>query len=431
MLGYRTLADLDSMPSNEYNSLAHGTKSRVFDAYVNIGEIDAQYAASLVDTYDSLKFIITVKSDSQLDLFLGGSPREPAVGQSPNRNRIKKLIQITRIVRDSNSELLRLTAGQTRKWREICSFLQTNEPASPYPDLLERGQRTFLDDVEQVGPDYKSERMDWDSLPWIVNPGEMFGGVELQDGMVDLTDSSSLKDPCQSSGQGTLFPDDWNALHETFPDNLAMFSPQSVVKNASTVTLNLDCEKGSVRDYRSGAFGTTDSIHYGRFSAKIKPAQCPGAVTGMFLHRNSPRQEIDVEFVGNRPTKLLCNVFYNPGDAGTRLEYGNRGTPVLIELGFDASKKFHRYTIEWKPNELRWYVDGDLVHRRTTWQPTPIPNLPMQFYLNLWVTRSDQLAGSFEEEQLPIQTQIRDVQVNANDVIQTSRASHGGYRKRM
>ncbi|WP_115617663.1 family 16 glycosylhydrolase [Chromobacterium vaccinii] len=39
----------------------------------------------------------------------------------------------------------------------------------------------------------------------------------------------------------------------------------------------------------------------------------PGLVTGFFLHRDSPRQEIDVEITGDRPDRLLVNVFYNPG----------------------------------------------------------------------------------------------------------------------
>ncbi len=35
-----------------------------------------------------------------------------------------------------------------------------------------------------------------------------------------------------------------------------------------------------------------------------------------------------------------------------------RGTPVQIDLGFDASEAFHRYAIEWEPTGIRWFVDG-------------------------------------------------------------------------
>ncbi len=75
-------------------------------------------------------------------------------------------------------------------------------------------------------------------------------------------------------------------------------------------------------------------------------------VTGFFLHRDSPRQEIDVEIVGNRSDRLLVNVFYNPGNEGARFDYGYRGSPAIVELGFDASESAHRFVIEWEPYEI-------------------------------------------------------------------------------
>lgn len=74
----------------------------------------------------------------------------------------------------------------------------------------------------------------------------------------------------------------------------------------------------------------------------------------MFLHRNGPRQEIDIEFLGRDTTKMLVNVFYNPGHEGTKLEYGYRGTPTEISLGFDAAEDFHLYEINWQPEGVEW-----------------------------------------------------------------------------
>jgi Glycosyl hydrolases family 16 len=79
-----------------------------------------------------------------------------------------------------------------------------------------------------------------------------------------------------------------------------------------------------------------------------------GLITGMFLHRNSPRQEIDIEFIGKDTRKMLVNVFYNPGVEGSRMEYGYRDAPTLIDLGFDASEDFHEYEIEWREGSIRW-----------------------------------------------------------------------------
>ena len=77
---------------------------------------------------------------------------------------------------------------------------------------------------------------------------------------------------------------------------------------------------------------------------------------------------------------MLVNVFFNPGMEGTRYDYGDRGTPALIELDFDAADAFHRYQIEWSPTRIRWCVDDVVVHERVPWNPTPLPHLPMKYH---------------------------------------------------
>ena len=140
----------------------------------------------------------------------------------------------------------------------------------------------------------------------------------------------------------------------------------------------------------------------------------PGVITGFFLHRNSPHQEIDIEIAGNIPNRLLVNVFYNPGDEGAQFDYGYRGAPSHIELGFDASKGMHRYVIEWTPCEIRWWVDDRLVHRRALWDPTPIPHLPMKLHVNTWPSRSTQLAGRLNTRRLPAMTHVQSIRARAH-----------------
>ena len=98
------------------------------------------------------------------------------------------------------------------------------------------------------------------------------------------------------------------------------------------------------------------------------------------------------------------------------MEYGYRGTPVLIDLGFDASKEFHKYEIEWSETLIRWRVDGIVVYKRTLWEPTPIPNLPMEFNVNLWTSRSRELAGNLDMEKIPGQTEIKQIRIISQDM---------------
>jgi beta-glucanase (GH16 family) len=206
----------------------------------------------------------------------------------------------------------------------------------------------------------------------------------------------------------------WVLRDDTFPSNLALFRPGNFsIGRDSVARLTLQKERTSVREYTSTSICSLESYLYGRFVAEVKPADVPGLITGVFLHRNSPRQEIDVEFLGRDTTKLLLNVYYNPGDEGARMEYGYRGTPVLIDLGFDASEVFHRYEIEWSPASIRWRVDGRLAYERVNWDPTPIPHLPMQLNVNLWHSRSEELAGQLAGGELPAQTELRAIEILA------------------
>lgn len=158
---------------------------------------------------------------------------------------------------------------------------------------------------------------------------------------------------------------------------------------------------GDGRPYRSGAFASVEVFEHGRFEAEIKAASGPGLVTGFFLHRSQPRQEIDIELLGGDPTGMLVNVYFNPGDDGATMAYGYRGTPYRIDLGFDATLEVHRYTIEWRPGYIAWSVDGNVVHKRVGWDPTPLPHLPMRVHANLWAPRSEELSGTIDDNALP------------------------------
>jgi len=143
----------------------------------------------------------------------------------------------------------------------------------------------------------------------------------------------------------------------------------------------------------------------------MKPIKGNGIISAFFLHRNDPWQEIDIEFLGSDTTKVLLNVYYNPGVVETKYNYGVRGTPILIDIEFDASKDFHTYRIEWEYHEIRWYVDNKVIHVRKTWTPTPIPNLPLAIFVNAWVSNSEALAGKFDNKILPKNLFVRYIKI--------------------
>ena len=215
----------------------------------------------------------------------------------------------------------------------------------------------------------------------------------------------------------TIDPTYWDRMDTTFFCNQAVFSPNNIVQRPEGgVKLNIERQTVQDRAYTAADLTTKDTpeakFKFGRFETVFKPTKEPGVVSSFFLYRFDPWQEIDAEFLGNDTTKILLNVFYNPGQDGDLYNYGLRGTPVVIDLGFDASLEFHRYAIEWEPDEIRWFVDDKLIHVRRAGAPTPIPQLPMRFHVNTWPICSEELAGKFSPTRDSIGSELKSVTIS-------------------
>jgi beta-glucanase (GH16 family)/cellulose synthase/poly-beta-1,6-N-acetylglucosamine synthase-like glycosyltransferase len=215
----------------------------------------------------------------------------------------------------------------------------------------------------------------------------------------------------------TIDPTYWDRMDTTFFCNQAVFSPNNIVQMPEGgVKLNIERQAAQDRAYTAADLTTKDTpeahFKFGRFETVFKPTKEPGVVSSFFLYRFDPWQEIDAEFLGNDTTKILLNVFYNPGQPGDLYNYGLRGTPVVIDLGFDASLEFHRYAIEWEPEEIRWFVDDKLIHVRRAGLPTPIPQLPMRFHVNTWPICSEELAGKFSPTRDSMGSELKSVTIS-------------------
>jgi GR25 family glycosyltransferase involved in LPS biosynthesis len=412
MLGYRCCSDVDRLPIGEMQRLLRWDPSRIFDAYVNVASLEGSLE-QLARLYPHGRLILTQAG-------LGGATEVKLPSRAISRSDLAHDNQTMehdsdREIREWPSRTLILASQAPRIWKALCEFLRCVPPPSPYPSCQDRGHRLLSASANDVSIDQTAEihRMQFDDSPWVAPR------LAIWRGMPCVTDLASFTDDCtpveivdDSSGYESSL---WRLRDDTFPGNLALFRPSNFCAgDGKPAQIHLRKEDCGVRSYSSAALSSRMSFLYGRFEAVLKPSRVPGVVTGLFLHRDSPRQEIDIEFVGRRPRQMLTNVYYNPGSEGARFDYGYRGSPILVDLGFDASAAFHSYAIEWSPSSLRWYVDGRLVHQRANWEPTPIPHLPMRFHLNLWPCRSRQLAGKLRDCNLPTACSVMSIRLKGS-----------------
>jgi len=382
MLGLRVRAfGGDEEPMNEQELKEQLT---TFDALVDAPLVPAALVTAAADE----RFVILLEADAQTPAGL-------------ERSRLSPL----------RSAILAPADSSGGSWQVLCSILGLVNPVEAFPTGAPRGFLLFRDGRPTGGlgsaARVRRDKCPMDDSPWVLPPSS--GWQPALSAKRDVRVEGPLITEARMTEASAAFP----GLVETFPGNLASFARENLRHSDDGARLVIDTIEGELRPYQSGAFASVRSFRHGRFEAEIRAAPGSGLVTGFFLHRDTPRQEIDIEFAGADPRQMLTNVFFNPGDDGAALGFGYRGSPCRVDLGFDATKDFHLYAIDWRPDRVAWLVDGKVVHERFGWDPTPIPHLGMRVHANLWAPRSQEFAGRLDRRELPAAAIFRNVSVRA------------------
>lgn len=133
-------------------------------------------------------------------------------------------------------------------------------------------------------------------------------------------------------------------------------------------------------------FGSHFVMKYGKVTFDMKVSDVPGVVTAAMLFTGVGGDEIDFEMLGAEPNRVQTNFYY-----GSKPEYGiNMGDHKVKS---DLSAGFHKYTIDWSSERIKFSVDGHVV--RTVYKEGrcdgsvckyPTSYLPIRF--SLWDSSS-------------------------------------------
>ncbi len=175
----------------------------------------------------------------------------------------------------------------------------------------------------------------------------------------------------------TLNRDDWNVeLHEPgwvnaewqeyvdSEENIFIEDGKLVIRPIKTV----DADGNDY--YTSGRVSTQNKqdFTYGIFEAKLKVPEGVGYLPAFWL------MATDENVYGQWPRCGEIDIMEvhgsNPKTTYATLHYGNphgqsQGSKTLSQGSF--AEDFHTYTVEWNPGEIKWYVDGFLIHTETEW----------------------------------------------------------------
>jgi beta-glucanase (GH16 family) len=153
--------------------------------------------------------------------------------------------------------------------------------------------------------------------------------------------------------------------------NAAMDGAGNLVITAYRETLGnkFRCRNGVCR-YTSARLKTQGRFEqaYGRFEARMRLPYGQGIWPAFWMLGNNIRRagwpacgEIDImENIGRGPA-LVHGTIHGPGYSGAN----GIGAPYALTSGA-FSDGFHVFAVEWEPNQIRWYVDGNLYQSRTS-----------------------------------------------------------------
>ncbi len=156
---------------------------------------------------------------------------------------------------------------------------------------------------------------------------------------------------------------------------LEYYSPDEVyIENGCLVLRSQERIMGG-RNYTSGSVDTAKrfSVRYGRIEIRAKLPKGQGIWPAHWLLPDdwSWPPEIDIMELLGRDTRTVYMTYHSKVMGEHITEGGQFNGP-------DFSEDFHTFALEWKPNDIRWYVDG--VERFHVYKH--VSHQPMMIILN-------------------------------------------------
>ncbi|MEN7548110.1 family 16 glycosylhydrolase [Rapidithrix thailandica] len=193
-----------------------------------------------------------------------------------------------------------------------------------------------------------------------------------------LSDTSTFLDDFTSLDENL-----WDIQIHSFDINACDMKKEMVQASNSKLKITVDRKHTPVnltgKNFLGGGLGTKQYFKYGRFSVRLKNSIQPGTVSSFFLinrwkKEDWKHQEIDIEFLGKNPSLVQFTIHHYTAP-GKKEEYAH-----VHDLGFDSTEDFHEYSIEWRPEEISWWVDRQKVYTETRM----VPRDSLQIRVNHW-----------------------------------------------
>ena len=136
-----------------------------------------------------------------------------------------------------------------------------------------------------------------------------------------------------------------------------------------------------------GEIMSKNYFKYGTYRASILVAPVPGSITGFFLYRGptNANNEIDIEIYNDGKWQIEFTTWLNGDETNT----------IKKPLNFDPSAEYHEYRIDFYPQEVNFFVDGQLMQKYNSGLPTEDMRLLVNTWFPGWLQGEPQLTDTY------------------------------------
>ena len=117
---------------------------------------------------------------------------------------------------------------------------------------------------------------------------------------------------------------------------------------------------------------TTERLGYGSYTVKLKSDYAPGSFTAFFLYQDveEDNDEIDIE-IHNDESGKIDFVTFNDGEKSNFKQ---------VEVDFNPTEDFYEYRIDYYPEQISFYVEGEKLAEFDS----DLPSDEMKLMINHW-----------------------------------------------
>lgn len=156
----------------------------------------------------------------------------------------------------------------------------------------------------------------------------------------------------------------------------------------------------SAKPYKGAEIYSADATQYGRYVMRMRMAKGSGLLSTFFTYKNGSEvsgafwEEIDIEVLGkNEAYQVQSNIIIGSP---------RQSTEGLHTASASLADDYHTYVLEWTPDYVAWFLDGQEIRRINGGNFVTSLSNPQSMRFNIWASTVEEWVGGFNPAILPV-----------------------------